>query len=88
MKAPWFIVFLLFTLSLRLHAAPPEKDPIGMWIPVAASKEMGLDRARALLLRDYLEAISEQSRPLGMTAPSSSWLVGLQFASECVVIRK
>ncbi len=31
-----------------------------MWIPVAASKEMDLDRARALLLRDYLEALSEQ----------------------------
>lgn len=31
-----------------------------MWVPVAASKEMDLDRARALLLRDYLEALSEQ----------------------------
>jgi hypothetical protein len=64
MKAPWFLVFLLFTLSPRLHAAPPEKDPIdiegSIWVPVAASKEMDLDRARALLLRDYLEALSEQ----------------------------
>lgn len=42
MKAPWFLVFLLFTLSPRLHAAPPEKDPIdiegSMWVPVAASR--------------------------------------------------
>ncbi|HEU4678701.1 MAG TPA: lysozyme inhibitor LprI family protein [Terrimicrobiaceae bacterium] len=31
-----------------------------MWVPVAATKEMDLDRARALLLRDYLEALSAQ----------------------------